>query len=188
MTEEIKLTNRWSLMCFCVQISAAPQSFGTQTWTFVCRVHHASSTQRPRPATHVRRWLRPRHSCGILFFQSISASCCFCVVNRQIRGGDTWCVETGGHHQLLSAGRGAGRRGVDYRGHGASTQVTQTASTWWDSLSWQFLSLNHKWWLRLKRVLISPNKNCNPLLLVNINTILNEILKGHVINLFCNLG
>lgn len=135
MTDEIKPTNRWSLLCFCVQVSVALQSFGTQTWTFVCRVHHASSTQRPRPATHVRRWIRPRHSCGILFFRSFSSRC-FRVVNRQIRGGDTWCVETGGHHQLLSAGCGAGQRRVDYRGHGASTQVTQAASTWWDSLSW----------------------------------------------------
>lgn len=38
----------------CVQVSAAPPSFGTQTWMFVSRVHRASSTRRPRPATHVR--------------------------------------------------------------------------------------------------------------------------------------
>lgn len=39
-------------------------------------------------------------------------------------------MEAGGHHQLLRAGRGAGGRRADHRGHGAPAQVPQAASTW----------------------------------------------------------
>lgn len=70
-------------------------------------------------------------------------------------------METGSHHQFLSAGCRAGRRCVDYRGHGASTQVTQTASTrtHWRNCGATLSSLNESPHLPLEMDVTEPRSD-----------------------------
>lgn len=73
------------------KVSVAIQTFGTQIWISVCRVHHASNTQRPHHATHVNLW-RTHLTCGNWQLSPVSRCWLSCwLVPRWLSG--SWCID-----------------------------------------------------------------------------------------------